>query len=226
MQTALRLFLRFCSAQGWASDEHVRAVPRLHRYRLDDVPRALTDEQVSRVLGSVEPTNASGARDLAILLLLATYGVRRGQIVDLRLSDVDWRRRRIVFRAHKGGKAVAHRLTTAVAAALGRYVDRFRPEVVQDHVFLRVHRPYLPVGPLAITGAVKGRLRRAGVDAPLLSPHAFRHAFAKRLLRVGRPLKVVADLLGHRHLASASVYGKVDLVGLRSIAGEWPTVLR
>lgn len=226
LQAALRLFLRFAATRGWCSAELVGAVPTLHVYRLSEIPRGLSDDHISRALHSVPVDTEAGARDRAILALLATYGVRRGQIAELRLSDIDWRARLVLFRAHKGGKAVRHTLTVPVAAVLGRYVQRFRAGVADDHVFLRAKGPRLPLSPMAISAAVVARLNRAGVDAALRSPHAFRHAFATRLLRTGRPLKDVADLLGHRHLGSASIYGKVDIVGLRRIAAEWPEVLR
>lgn len=226
LQAALRLFLRFAAERRWCSADLVDTVPVLHVYRLSAVPRGLTDQEVSVALRSVPTDTEVGSRDLAILMLLATYGVRRGQIAELRLSDLDWRGRVVVFRAHKGGKAVRHVLTAPVAAAVGRYVDRFRPTTRDEHVFLRALKPRLPLSPSAITFAVADRLRRAGVEALLRTPHAFRHAFATRLLRTGRPLKEVADLLGHRHLDSASVYAKVDLVALRGIAAKWPKVLR
>jgi len=226
LQAALRLFLRFGAERRWCSAKLVDAVPTLHAYRLSEVPRGLTDEQVTLALRSAPTDTEAGARDLAILALLATYGVRRGQIAELRLSDIDWQRRLVAFRAHKGGKPIRHSLTATVAATVGRYLDRFRPRVDDDHVFLRALGPRLPLSPSAISVTVTARLRRAGVHAALRSPHAFRHAFATRLLRTGRPLKEVADLLGHRHLGSASIYAKVDLVALRRVAAEWPEVLR
>lgn len=226
MQASLRLFLRFCAEHRWLDRELISAVPPMYVYRLSEVPRFLSDEQIVQVLESLDPDSFIGSRDLAMLLVLATYGVRRSQIATLRLSDIDWDERRIHFRAHKGGKPVVHELTARVAAAISDYVDRFRPRMRCDEVFLRSIAPHLPISPMAISGIVHARLKQAGVDAPLLSPHAFRHAFATRLLRAGRPLKVVADLLGHRALDSATVYGKVDLVALREIAAEWPEVLR
>ncbi|MCW8139568.1 MAG: tyrosine-type recombinase/integrase [Planctomycetota bacterium] len=218
--------MRFAATRGWCSAELVGAVPTLHVYRLSEVPRGLTDDQIARAMRSVPADTEAGARDLAIIALLATYGVRRGQVTELRLSDIDWRARLVLFRAQKGGKAVRHVLTVPVAAVLGRYVERFRTGVSDDHVFLRAKAPRLPLSPTAVSVAVVARLKQAGVNAPLRSPHAFRHAFATRLLRTGRPLKDVADLLGHRHLGSAAIYGKVDLVALRRIAAEWPQVLR
>ncbi len=229
MQGAMRLFLRFCVSQGWVAPSLVSAVPTIHCYRLSTVPRGLSDEQISAVLVEIARDDvwltAARVRDRAILLLLATYGVRRCQVAALRLNDLNWEDRRIHFGAHKGGKPVTHALTAPVAMAIARYVDCARPRVPVSEVFVRARPPHLPLRPAAVSSAVRARLLQAGVVATPCGPHAFRHAFATRLLGSGQSLKVVADLLGHRDLTSAAVYAKVDLRSLRQVAVEWPEVL-
>jgi integrase len=201
----------------------VGAVPTLQAYRLATVPTGLGDEQIARVLEATADDGVAGARDRAILHLLATYGVRRGHVLALRLCDLDWEARTIRFSAHKGGKPVVHALTAAVARALAHYVEQFRPRVPFDEVFLQVRHPWIPMRPESLSEAVRRRLAQAGVSG---GPHAFRHSFATRLLRAGQPLKVIADLLGHRALSSAAIYAKADVRGLRRVAAEWPEVLR
>jgi integrase len=223
MQAALRHVLRFCAEAKWIALGLAHAVPTLHAYRLATVPKGLSDEQIARGLEATAGDSASGARDRAILLLLATYGVRRGHVLALRLRDVDWEGRTIRFLAHKGGKPVIHVLTAAVAQAVAHYVEQFRPRAPFEEVFLQIRHPWVPMRPASLSGAVRERLARAGVAG---GPHAFRHSFATRLLRAGQPLKVIADLLGHRDLNSAAIYAKADLHGLRRVAVEWPEVLR
>jgi site-specific recombinase XerD len=227
MQGALRNFLRFSAGQEWTAPSLVGAVPTIHVYRLSTIPRGLSDGQIAAALEEVACRDTAGSvRDWALLLLFATYGVRRGQVAVLRLVDIDWEKRRIYFAAHKGGKPVLHALTAPVATALARYVDGVRPRIPSDALFVRTRAPHLPLGPDAVSAAIRRRLAQAGVVSTPLGPHAFRHAFATRLLCSGQSLKVVADLLGHRDLASAAIYAKVDLPGLRRVAVEWPEVLR
>jgi integrase/recombinase XerD len=225
MQAAMRLFLRHAEGERLVPAHLAEAVPVLYVYKLADLPRGLDDSQITATLATSD-VDAASARDRAILLLLATYGIRRGQISRLELHDIDWEGRRIRFAEHKGGKAVEHVLTSHVSSALARYVDEFRPRASCTEVFVRAKRPFLALGPGAITQAVRARVEAAGVTTSPAGPHAFRHAFATRLLRRGRSLKVVADLLGHRHIDSSRVYGKVDVEGLRQVAAEWPVVLR
>lgn len=222
MQSSMRLFLRFAAGRGWVGEEMVSAVPSLLSYRMSGLPRALSDEQLTRFLAPPFQRGQCRRRDWAIVSLLASYGARRGQVSGLQLGDVDWRERTIEFAAHKGGKAVRHELTGAVAEALASYLRDERPESPRESLFLRHRRPHERLSPGAITVMVQQRMVDRGL--PPLGPHALRHTFATRLLRAGQPVKTIADLLGHRSLASIGVYAKVDVSRLLEVAGEWPEV--
>ncbi|MCP4065820.1 MAG: tyrosine-type recombinase/integrase [Gammaproteobacteria bacterium] len=221
MNTAMRSFLEFGTSRGWVGREMRDCVPSLISYRLSDVPRGISDEQLSKLLATPW-TGKCPRRDYAIVVLLATYGARRAQVSALQLTDIDWHERTIDFAAHKGGKAIHHVLTDAVAQALGEYLNKERPTSDCDYVFLRQIRPYVRLSPGAITAMVGARTQRCGL--PTWHPHAFRHAFATRLLRAGQPVKAIADLLGHRSFDAVSIYAKVDFARLIEAAVEWPEV--
>lgn len=222
MRSALRLFLEFAGGRGLVEPALVDAVPSLHSYRLASLPRGLSEEQVRTVLAAPWGKRRCTARDRAIVFLVATYGVRRGQISALELADIDWSERRIHFAAHKGGKAVDHKLTDAAAEAVAAYLHQDRPSCDSSYVFVRSSPPFQRLGPDAVSEAVKMRLARCGI--PAYSTHSFRHAFASRLLRVDQPMKAIADLLGHRSLSAVSIYAKVDYARLIECATEWPEV--
>lgn len=221
MQAAMRLFLRFAAERRWARPRVADAVPSMCSYRLSGVPRGMSREQVRCLIAA---SAKRSLRDYAIVLLFAVYGIRRGQVSALELEDIDWRRRTITFRPHKGGRAVQHHLAPAVAAAIAEYVRHERPDSDERAVFLRARSPHLALGPSAVTRVVHIGLREAGVSCSPRGPHALRHAFATRLLQDGQPLKVIADLLGHRSLAEVSTYAKVDHPRLFEVAASWPEV--
>lgn len=225
LQTAMRSFLQFSAGRGWVSEELVAAVPPLRSYRLSSVPRGVVDEELPQIFAALRPEWPTAVRDRAILLLLATYGARRGQVSALRLVDLDWQGKWVTFRASKRGRSVRHVMTPAVGDALSRYLQE-RPREGAEHVFLRAKRPYLRLGPVAIGDAMRRLLKDAGVKSRPHGPHAFRHAFARRLLAARQPLETIADLLGHRSLRSTAVYAKVDLPLLREAPLEWPEVLQ
>ena len=223
MRSAMRLFLRFAAEQGWVGRELAEAVPSLLSRRLSGLPRGLSEEQLSTLLGSSWEGGRCPYRDRAIVYLLVTYGVRRAQVSALQLTDIDWREKTIDFASHKGGKAVRHILTQAVAQALAVYLRHERPVSDCPYVFLRQNSPHVQLGPLAISSLMRARMVRCGL--PPRGPHALRHAFATRLLRAGQSMKSIADLLGHRSLAAVAVYAKVDYARLLESAVDWPEVV-
>lgn len=222
MQTAMRRFLEFAASRGWVERDLVGAVPALRSYRLAGLPRGLSDEHITAVLASSWGRRPCEIRDRAIVFLLATYGVRRGQVSALQLADVDWREQRISFAAHKGGKQIEHTLSAAVAETLAAYLRTQRPQSDSTYVFLRSQPPHRRLSPAAISALVTARFVRCGL--PARSPHAFRHAFAARLLRAEQPIKAIADLLGHRSLSAVSIYAKVDHARLLECGCAWPEV--
>jgi integrase len=73
-------------------------------YKFDDIPRAFTEEQVKALLDTARRDKSpTGLRDHAILILLATYGLRAGEVVRLRLDDIDWRGDRLRIQQSKTG---------------------------------------------------------------------------------------------------------------------------
>jgi integrase len=176
-------------------------------------------DDIQKILRVVDRSTAVGRRDYAMFLLLATYGVRVGQLCALRLDDIDWRRRRIRIRAAKGGKDTVLPLRTSVGEAIIAYLRHGRPSSLCREVFLRVRAPIRPMRTIA--AQIRPYARKAGVGRPF-GPHAWRHACATRILAEEGSLKTIRDVLGHRSIESAFIYTKVDLDALRRVALEWP----
>jgi len=223
MQTGLRTFLRFCQYEGLISHRLDHAVPTLRTYRLSRVPRGLTEPQAHTLLESVARNSDVGRRDYAMLRLLYTYGVRGGQVRNLQFADIHWSKDEILFKAMKDGKASLMPLTAAVGEALLDYLQNGRPESASPEIFLTCRAPYRRMkNSSTLSHIVATRIRAAGLDVPCKGSHAFRHAFATRMVAEGHPLKAVADILGHRHLSTTFIYTKVDFNALSQVALEWP----
>lgn len=223
LQAALRTFLRYSFHEGYIRQRLDRAVPTLRTYKLDRVPRGLTEAQAQAVLGSVDRTTHAGRRDYAMLTMLHAYGVRGGQLRALRLEDIQWTQNRIWFKAIKGGKDSLLPLTAEVGGALLDYLRHARPPSRCGEVFLTTRAPYRPLPrSSALSTRVHTHIQAAGLRLPSQGSHTFRHGLATRLVAQGHSLKAVADVLGHRHVSTTFIYTKVDYPALSQVALEWP----
>ena len=88
---AIRMFLRFLISQGKCPASLYASVPSLAHWRLSALPRYLQPDQVEKIIASADLRTPLGSRNRAILLLLARLGLRAGDIVRLRFSDIDWK---------------------------------------------------------------------------------------------------------------------------------------
>jgi site-specific recombinase XerD len=222
MCTAVRSFLRFLYLRGHVDRDLSSAVPVIPDFRLGRLPRSIAWEDLQKILAVIDRSTDTGCRDYAIMMILATYGIRAGQLVALRLDDIDWRRGTIHVPAAKAGRDMVLPLLPQVGEAIVQYVRRSRPDWPFRQLFLCLRPPMRPMTS-CLMGVIKPYAIAAGVKKPF-GPHAWRHACATRLLVRGQSLKAIRDLLGHRHLDTTFIYTKVDVETLRQAALEWPEV--
>lgn len=220
--TATRIFLKFLVTTGVMPARFVGAVPTIRQWKHATLPGILSHDDLEGVLAAVDPTRGTGARDRAVLLLLARLGLRASDIAALRLDHLNWRDGQILVPPGKSGRErlvpLSHEVGSALVAALR---DR-RDAATLGAVFVRSRPPYRPLSAAAVTGIAQRRLRRAGVSGHRLGAHVFRHTIATHLVQRGVAMKAVADLLGHARLETTAIYAKLDLDTLAAVALPWP----
>jgi site-specific recombinase XerD len=214
----LRIFLRYLYREGLLGTDlsvHVDS-PRL--YRLATLPRAVTWDEVGRLLAAVDRRSAVGKRDYALLVLFVTYGLRARELAALTLDDLDWAHDRLTIPARKGGHASCYPLAPSVGEALVEYLKHGRVASTQRAVFLRAHAPYAPMTQAAISARASVRLQRAGIAVARPGSHTLRHTCVTRLVETGFSLKSIGDYVGHSRPKSTEIYTKLDLEALRELA--------
>ena len=221
----LRSFLRYLHAEKIIAEDLSPAVSGPIMYKFEDIPRAFTEHQVKALLETTgQDKTATGLRDHAILMLLSTYGLRAGEVVRLRLDDIDWRADRLRVRHSKTGVESFLPLLPPVGEALLNYLRHGRPQTEVREVFLRVRAPHgaFPWGGSLHT-IIHRRLKQAGIEVKgRHGAHAFRFARAVSLLRAAVPLKSIGDLLGHRSAESTEIYLRLATEDLRAISIDLP----
>jgi len=223
--TSLRSFFRFLRAEGLRDDRIEEAVPKVPHRRLTSVPRHLESEQFAALIASLDGSSPRGLRDKAILLCVARLGLRASEVERLRLDDIDWRNGTVHIQTRKTGHGAILPLPGDLGAALATYLRHGRPATPARQVFVLHHmRVGAPISRQIVGEAVSRALQHAGICAPMRGANLLRHSLATDLLAHEATLKEIADLFGHRSLATTGIYAKVNVVALREVALPWPEV--
>lgn len=218
----LRSFLRYLAVQNEVPIGLDSQIDTPCVYRGEQLPRALAWETVLAFLQSIDRSIAIGKRDYAMLLCMATYGLRSSEVVSLKLEDIEWRFNRIKVFQRKTGKSLVLPLTDAVGDSIINYLQEGRPLTSNREIFVRHRAPAGILKPKIMHDIFQAWRKRSGLDIPPQGPHCLRHSFATHLLRQGVSLKTIGDILGHRDFESTCVYLRLNIDELRTVALNLP----
>jgi site-specific recombinase XerD len=221
--TAARMFLRYLAVTGRCSADLVDSLPTIAHWHLSALPRHLDPADLERVVDATKPTSEQGARDRAVVLLLARLGLRSGDVAGLRLGDIDWQGGRLLV-SGKGRRQVWMPLSQEVGDALELYLESFRPRLDDDLVFITVQAPRRAISSQNCKHIVDRAVQRADVTAPCGGAHLLRHSAATSMLAQGLPLEAIGAVLRHRSTRTTEHYTKVDRKLLEAVALPWPEV--
>jgi len=215
---SLRCFFRYAESQGWCATGLAAGIEGPRLYEREGVPEGPPWKDVQRLLESTLGDRPADIRDHAILLLLALYGLRRGEVAHLGLGDLDWEGEAICVSRPKQGCTQRYPLLPVVGDAILRYLREARPRTAHRQLFMALLPPIRPLSAAGISAVAASRLTAIGVTLRPHGAHCLRHACASHLLGSGFSLKQIGDHLGHRAANSTLSYTKVDLKGLRQVA--------
>ncbi|GAA3944028.1 site-specific tyrosine recombinase XerD [Microbacterium soli] len=215
LQSSVRGWHRFLAREGIKEDDPTgRLRPPKTPRRL---PKALTIEQVERLLAAPPADEPLGIRDRALLELLYATGARVSEAVGL---DVDDLSHGDVLRLRgKGDKERIVPVGSYARAAVDAYLTRVRPALAAKgrataRLFLGARGA--PLSRQSAWLVIRAAAESAGITAEV-SPHTLRHSFATHLLQGGADVRVVQELLGHASVATTQIYTHVSVDALRDV---------
>ncbi len=165
------------------------------------IKATLKPEQIESMLSSFDRSTNYGFRDYVIFLLLLDTGMRLGEISKLKISDIQGNYIKVFGKGRREREIGLH---PEVAKMLWKYVHKYRQaDENETHLFMG-HR-----GPLEHSGIheiVKRAQARAGLEDVKISPHVFRHTFAKMYMQSGGDLFKLSRELGHSDIMTTKIY--------------------
>ena len=195
-----------------ASDIELPRVPKR-------LPRAvLSASEAERVLGRIDVTEPQGLRDRAILEVFYSTGIRRSELVGLKLKDIDGERGTLLVREGKGRKDRMVPLCARAASWIDRYLAEVRPLLVVD---THDETLFLGLGGEPLDAAYLTHRVGRYVDAAELGKtgacHLFRHTMATLTLEGGADVRFIQHMLGHASLESTEIYTRVSIRMLKAV---------
>jgi site-specific recombinase XerD len=224
--THVRIFLQYLFGCGATTTNLALSVPKTAKRWGARLPRHLMPDGVEAVLTCVRENPRHGARDYAMLLLMARLGLRAVEVTAIQLDDIDWRAGELTVR----GKGKLHDklpITPEVGDALSRYLREERGPATCRTMFVTHRAPHRPFKDGQVVNTIlKDALKATGQKpaAPYVGSHLLRHSLATQLVNTGASLDEIGDVLRHRSRSSTMIYARLDIDGLRSIAQPWPVV--
>jgi len=181
------------------------------------LPETLHAVETKKLLDSVDPSKPLGRRDLALLELFYSSGLRLAELCGARLENLDLEDGFIRVTG-KGNKTRMVPVGARARAAITDYLHNERPSLVKrrtsSHIFLSVRGGAF--SPDRVRQIVKERAALAGIEQNVY-PHLLRHSFATHLLEGGADLRVIQELLGHADISTTQIYTHVDQKRLKSV---------
>lgn len=213
--STMRNFYRYLKKHEVLDNQSISGV-RIHHVR-KALPKALTPESAIAALSTIESMQVKdwvGARDKAILHLLYGAGLRIGEALSLKLSDIPEFPNMNLSVVGKGKKNRVVPLLPQVLNSILAYMKIAPHSSKQELLFIGSRGKGLH--PDVFRNTIRKLRQYLGLP-PYTSPHAFRHSFATHLLGNGGELRIIQELLGHESLSSTQRYTKVDIASLTSV---------
>lgn len=219
---SLHSFWRYLLAEGYAQHDPFGqiSIPKLPRA----VPQVLSLEEAHRLLAATERQRSvfDAFRDRAILTLLLFGGLRRSEILNLKLRDLDLDTGTVCLTAAKGNKSRMLPLSPQAAEAVRDWLE-LRPQSAQhDRVFTSKWGAALSKN--GLTTCLTRALTGAGITREGISLHTLRHTFSTLMLRGGCDLHSLQCMLGHSRLDTTAIYLHTGMTDLREAMVHHPLV--
>ncbi|MEO7081612.1 MAG: site-specific tyrosine recombinase/integron integrase, partial [Flavobacteriales bacterium] len=196
--------VRYYYKDVFGDAQRVKFIERPRRER--KLPSVLSEVEVTAILRSVD-----NLKHQCILMLIYSAGMRLGELINLKRSDIIPERHQIVIRGGKGKKDRITVLSPKVLQRLDRYLAEYRPKL-----FLFEGQSGGAYSPTSVQLIFKRAKAKAGIAAPA-TVHTLRHSFATHLLEKGTDLRYIQTLLGHSSSKTTEIYTHVSTKALGKI---------
>ncbi|AGA70573.1 site-specific recombinase XerD [Desulfitobacterium dichloroeliminans LMG P-21439] len=220
----LRHFFNYLSRRNLTLFSGYELFPVIFTNKRERILSFYSIEEVRRIISAIDRGTPYGKRDFIVLLLAAELGMRSGDIIRLKTSDIHWDHDTIEFVQYKTKTFNQLPLMENIKYALIDYLKNGRPESDSGYIFIGTKNGKKPLTNTCIHQIVSKYFRKANVDTSERKhgPHAMRHSLASNMLHNNTPMHVIKEVLGHSSINTTRIYLNIDVDSLRELALEVP----
>lgn len=226
IKTNLREACNWLFEKRYISFSGKQAFPEIRKDTRSKLLSYYSKEEVGQLLSCIDISSSPGKCVYAAISLMAYLGMRAGDIINLKFSDIDWEKEMISYIQQKTGSPLQLPLTEDVKFALLDYIKNGRHESADPgYVFVTRYAPYTKyASPSVLHRMVEQCMRVAGIEyeGRHHGPHSLRHSLATNLMSDNVPISAIAGILGHASTKTTEIYLTVDETHLKEISLEVP----
>lgn len=210
--SACRSFFRFALAQNWIKQDPSVGVsgPKLDK----PLPKALDPDQVNQLLRKA-PDKFSDVRDIAMIELMYSCGLRLSELISLNINDIDIQAGELRVTG-KGNKTRALPIGKQAIICLKNWYKQRGEKVIEGEQGVFINQRGSRISPRGVQKRFAEMGIKQNIDSPI-NPHMLRHSFASHLLESSGDLRAVQELLGHANISTTQVYTHLDYQHLAKV---------
>lgn len=180
------------------------------------LPKILFEREVVMIINSIDCTKKLGNRNLALVVLMYSCGLRVSEISDINISDINFSDRLIIING-KGNKQRIVPVNNFCIDILEDYINNFRSFLNKNNSnYLFLNNKSNKISRRGIYYIINIITNKCSIKMNV-SPHVFRHSLASHLLNSGMDIRIVQEILGHSNLSSTQIYTHLDLKNVKGV---------
>ena len=199
-------------------------IPKLNTCYSTPILTTYSNEEINKVLNSIDKTTKIGKRDYLIILLLATYGIRIGDICNMKINSFDFNSNKLIFVQKKTNKMLELPIINEIKFAFVDYLKNSRPNIESEFLLITHTKPYRNYDKRSLRNVVPKYLKLANINTSgkKTGAHTLRHSLASNMLSNGSNIKEISDILGHNYISTSNLYLTIDNKKLQELSLELP----
>lgn len=177
------------------------------------LPEVISEKELLKILKATD-----NIKHKTIITLLYSSGMRRGELIELRIQDVNFDKKIIFIRGGKGKKDRTTILADYAALVLRKYLNLYHPNYWLIEGVNRKQYSPTSIGAILKSASIKAKLNK------IVKPHMLRHSFATHMLEQGVDLRYIQTLLGHGSPKTTEIYTRVTSYSLAKIKSPFDKI--